>query len=302
MENFEKIFKDKLEKHNGKVRAGAWAGVSAGVAGKAATGSGLFSGGAMTYIATIAATAIVAVSSIAVWNYTQEEEPSQPTKQIVEVVQPEESTDEKMVQNLSDIVEIENENYVITEDQNSHEVKIEKVDKNQLFTKLITSPTGGFAPLKVYFSHESSDGATIHWNFGDETESFVNAPSHTYRTPGKYKVVLTAKDKKGNVVKEEHIIEVKESSYIIDATKVITPNGDGINDEFKVESQNLSEYHLSIFNRFGEFVFETKDPNATWKGKASNRAQLAEGTYLYTIKAKGVDGKEYDFNGQIQLK
>ena len=78
MENFEKIFKEKLEKHNGKVRAGAWAGISAGAAGKVATGSGIFSGGAMTYVASIAAGAILAVSGISIWNYNTEDNiPSQ---------------------------------------------------------------------------------------------------------------------------------------------------------------------------------------------------------------------------------
>lgn len=300
MENFEKIFKEKLEKHNGKVRAGAWAGVSAGVAGKAATGSSLFTGGAMTYVASIAATALVAISSIAIWSYATEEEPK---KEITEIIQPtiEEDTDETAVQNLSDIIDSQ-ENYVITEDDNDHEVKVTAVKKNQLYTKLVTSPSGGFAPLKIYFSHETSSGATIHWNFGDGTESYVNAPSHRYKKPGTYKVVLSAKDKKGNVVKEETTIEVKESSYIMDATKVITPNNDGVNDVFRVESKNLTEYELIIFNRFGEFVFETTNPNDSWSGLNTNKEKLSVGTYLYTIKAKGVDGKEYNFNGRIELK
>ena len=69
MEDFEKIFKEKLEKHNGKVKAGAWAGISAGVAGQAATGSGIFSSTALTYVASIAAT-IAITSSVIIWNYS----------------------------------------------------------------------------------------------------------------------------------------------------------------------------------------------------------------------------------------
>ena len=305
MEDFEKIFKEKLEKHNGKVRAGAWAGVSAGVVGKTATSSGLFSGGAMTYIASIAATAVVAVSSIAIWNYATEEK-KEPQTQVVEVIQPsiEEEIDEKAVQNLSEVIEEDksNENYVLTEDEKDHEVKVKKVDKNELYTKPIISPSGGFAPLRVYFSHETTDGATIHWNFGDGTESYANSPSHKYASPGKYKVILTAKDKKGNVVKEEKTIEIKESSHILETAKVVSPNNDGINDTFVFDSKNLSEFNLTIFNRFGDLVFKTNKPKESWKAQNSNGEKLQEGTYLYTVKAKGIDGKEYDFNGRIELK
>lgn len=302
MEKFEKIFKEKLEKHNAKVRAGAWAGVSAGVAGKAATGSGLFSGGALTYIATVATTALVATGGT-FWYLSSEKEQPEPK---VETVTPIGAEEETTPPSIVDIINPEDikENYVITEseDKTPHKVEVKKVKKNQLYTKPVLSPTAGFCPLKVQFSHETTPGATIHWRFGDGTESFVNSLAHTYVDPGVYEVTLTAKDKKGNTVTEKRIIEVKASSSVKETSKIITPNGDGVNDAFMVEAENVKAFNLSVFNRFGEFIFETNNPEEAWTGLDKKGKPYPEGTYLYTLKATGLDGKEYSFNGQIQLK
>lgn len=62
-----------------------------------------------------------------------------------------------------------------------------------------------------------------------------------------------------------------------------TPNADGKNDVFKVISdQPLPNFHLVIFNRFGEKVFESLDPSKGWDGKIkNNKAPL--GTYIYQL-------------------
>src|SRR5262249_9609223 len=47
-----------------------------------------------------------------------------------------------------------------------------------------------------------------------------------------------------------------------------TPNGDGRNDTFKpVFSRSFDAYHLPIFDRFGQLVFETTDPTKGWDGR-----------------------------------
>lgn len=311
MEDFEKIFKEKLEKHNGKVKAGAWAGISAGVAGQAATGSGIFSSTALTYVASIAAT-IVITSSVILWNYSEKPNNNTP-KQTEQIVVSEEidsteldlfTEDKQMVENLSNIDEDKKEeNYVITEPtkKDTKKVEVKKIDKAELYTKIITSPSGGFAPLTVSFSHESTKGLMVHWDFADGTESYVNSPSHKFTKAGVYNVVLTATNDKGESISEEKTIEIKENSYIRDVTKTLKKDDKGVYNEFVVETKNLETYHLTIFTNEGDFVFESKNPDTFWDGTRYGK-ELLSGVYLYTIKAKGVDGKEYEFDGQVTLK
>ncbi len=62
-----------------------------------------------------------------------------------------------------------------------------------------------------------------------------------------------------------------------------TPNSDGYNDVFMVSSQNLSFFSILIYNRWGELLFETEDPNNGWDGKVNGNI-CPIGTYFYLIK------------------
>lgn len=62
-----------------------------------------------------------------------------------------------------------------------------------------------------------------------------------------------------------------------------TPNGDGKNDVFRViTDQPLPNFHLQVFNRFGEKVFESFDALKGWDGKIKN-SKAPSGTYIYQL-------------------
>lgn len=62
---------------------------------------------------------------------------------------------------------------------------------------------------------------------------------------------------------------------------VFTPNGDGVNDEFRPEfGCSIDQYHLRVFNRWGILVFESKDPSTGWEG-AYRGKPLPRDVYAY---------------------
>ncbi|MEO1263650.1 MAG: gliding motility-associated C-terminal domain-containing protein [Bacteroidota bacterium] len=64
-----------------------------------------------------------------------------------------------------------------------------------------------------------------------------------------------------------------------------TPNGDGANDFFIPYPYCFIEsIELNIFNRWGELVYETNDPDINWTGENLNGKLLPAGTYYYTCK------------------
>jgi gliding motility-associated-like protein len=64
-----------------------------------------------------------------------------------------------------------------------------------------------------------------------------------------------------------------------------TPNGDGINDCFKVEYWGaINTFELSIYNRWGGRVFHTLNPADCWDGRL-NGVEEPTGAYIYEIKA-----------------
>jgi gliding motility-associated-like protein len=60
-----------------------------------------------------------------------------------------------------------------------------------------------------------------------------------------------------------------------------TPNGDGLNDLFKpILSGNITRFNFSIYNRWGEKVFETQSPGQGWTGKL-NGVPVANGVFIW---------------------
>ena len=67
----------------------------------------------------------------------------------------------------------------------------------------------------------------------------------------------------------------------IDATNILTPNGDGINDEFVIRNITLFPTHkLIIFDRLGRIIYSDVNYKNDWEGTL-NGAPLPEGTYYY---------------------
>lgn len=80
-----------------------------------------------------------------------------------------------------------------------------------------------------------------------------------------------------------------------------TPNGDGINDVVFVKGWLLRELlEFRIFNRWGEMIFSTQNMDVGWDGKFNGRLQKSD-TYVYKIRAIGVDGDEVSLEGYLNL-
>ena len=72
--------------------------------------------------------------------------------------------------------------------------------------------TSGFAPLTVWFKDLSSNASSWKWNFGDNTNSTLKNPAHTYSAAGNYTVVLTVSNSNGSDSKTGNISVLKEEN------------------------------------------------------------------------------------------
>jgi gliding motility-associated-like protein len=61
-----------------------------------------------------------------------------------------------------------------------------------------------------------------------------------------------------------------------------SPNGDGINDVFRPIGNEIVDFHLMVFNRWGQLVFETREPGNGWDG-TSNGSYCEPGVYTYIL-------------------
>ncbi len=87
--------------------------------------------------------------------------------------------------------------------------------------------------------------------------------------------------------------------------RILIPNAiapEGFNQEFKVMiiPEDFSEFDLRIFNRYGEQVFHTNNPEQGWRG-TKNGKKLPQGVYVYTLRIKQASGMEELRKGSIVL-
>jgi gliding motility-associated-like protein len=82
-------------------------------------------------------------------------------------------------------------------------------------------------------------------------------------------------------------VEVDATGCLIQ--KGISPNGDGNNDYFDLEGQNVSR--LQIFNRYGMAVYKKDNYTNQWYGQSDGGDELPDGTYYYVIDRAQGEGK-----------
>jgi gliding motility-associated-like protein len=162
-----------------------------------------------------------------------------------------------------------------------------------------TITTSIFVP--VIFTNTSSPNATTNfWDFGDGENSTADSPLHAFETGGTFEVSLTVTTNEGCTDTFTAEILVMDQPSSLHIPNVFSPNGDQSNDFFTIEVSGIQEYHLSIFNRWGEILIETNDPKESWDGKYKGN-DASEGTYYYTITGRGLDQKDFQEKGFLTL-
>ena len=193
-------------------------------------------------------------------------------------------------------------NEIISENQSSEtQVEITEVLKSKLDPVINSSVSGGYVPLIVSFQ-QTEDVDEVVWDLGDGTTLNGNYVEHIFREANDYTVVVTIKDEDGREASANKIISVQTRCIISNVPNIFTPNGDGENDLFYVQGENIKSFFIQIFNIEGKVVFETDYINAKWDGTDAVGQQLPNGQYLYFIKAIGEDGSDLSRTGTLNLK
>jgi gliding motility-associated-like protein len=81
-----------------------------------------------------------------------------------------------------------------------------------------------------------------------------------------------------------------------------TPDGDGINDYWRIYASNVGNIDIMITNRTGEIVFRTDNPDKAWLGdKNEARYYVDDGIYFYTIIYKDENDDTQKLTGTVLL-
>lgn len=98
----------------------------------------------------------------------------------------------------------------------------------------------------------------------------------------------------------DFVIKISESELKV--PNAFSPNGDGINDVFKVTYKSLIRFNAYVFNRWGQELYRwgLNQIDEGWDGTAHGKS-VKDGVYFIVIEAEGSDGIKYKHKGDINI-
>lgn len=170
----------------------------------------------------------------------------------------------------------------------------------------------GSAPIVIRFNAgvaEPSSALRFEWQvsrfpdmealeltrFDEETElDFVEAGTLYVR------VIIT--DSESELTYESSPFSVTVSESKLEMPNAFSPNGDGINDVYKITYESIISLDAYIFNRWGQQIYHMDLSNVDegWDGTYHGK-QVKDGVYFIMVKAVGSDGVEYTKRKDINI-
>jgi len=156
---------------------------------------------------------------------------------------------------------------------------------------------------EISFFDQSIGAVSYQWNFGGVGTSMEMNPTFAFQDTGIYQVLLTVLHPSGCPDTISKLIDISPEVSLF-FPNAFTPNNDAKNDVFNGIGvlTGIRNYRLSVWNRWGERVFETEDPFDAWNGQIDNIGALAmNGVYVYQAEYVGPRGDRETIKGHITL-
>jgi len=166
----------------------------------------------------------------------------------------------------------------------------------------------------VVFSNDSYYDISSLWNFGDNEISTDVSPYHKYENPGSYYVTLFITSIDGcvdsTILRNPIIVEWKKGN--IKYPNAFKWNGsgptggywqEGMYNEmdyiFRPHYENIIEYYLQIFNRWGVLIYESYDLQKGWDGYFEDGNLAIQGVYVWRVIGRFADGEYFEKVGDV---
>lgn len=143
----------------------------------------------------------------------------------------------------------------------------------------------------------TSSSPYFFWNFGDpasgvnDTVTIIGTspsafPTHSFSSPGIYEVCVSFQEPGAAVSTVCRSISIGLCNCNVYIPNAFSPNGDDLNESFgPIAFCDLEQLELSVYNRWGELVYQTSNPSDKWDGKYNGDNSPVD-VYVYVINYK----------------
>lgn len=172
---------------------------------------------------------------------------------------------------------------------------ISKIDTNNL--NIFVSPDTACLNERILVSTPNK-ATSYQWLINKDT---INSMGfyYSFNTEGSYRVKLIMEIEPGScidTISKAIIVNYCPPDTIeVNIPNIFTPNNDGLNElwTLTISKQNydIKDFSCKIYDRWGVKIYETKDWNFAWNGRALSGANVVDGTYFYTMTIRGTNSK-----------
>lgn len=154
------------------------------------------------------------------------------------------------------------------------------------------------APVEILFTDESKGFITqLSWQIGSGFSTERN-PFYVFTVAGTQIVTMTVSN---DMCESVDSMRITVMELLLEFPNAFTPNGDGINDEFRAAYRSVKKYKITVVNRWGRVVYASTDPSKGWDGNIGDK-QAPVGVYYYFAEAEGYNkGERIKRTGPLHL-
>lgn len=183
-----------------------------------------------------------------------------------------------------------------------HFIDVEKSKYSQ--ANIIASDDSIYSGQSILLSTDIDDPALKYsWSPNDEVDQpFAETTSANPEKTTVYKVEIYDPTTGCTIeaLKRVVVYEINCGEPDIFIPTAFTPNADQKNDVFSIRGNNFEQLTISIYNRWGEKIFESNDVNKGWDGSYKGK-KADPGVFVYHLHITCLDGQTFFKKGNITL-
>jgi gliding motility-associated-like protein len=158
-------------------------------------------------------------------------------------------------------------------------------------------------PIISVSSEASSDVNFVRYYISDGSSYGTSNFTHYVKNlkDTKPMVVQIVKNPSGCTDTTYQVLNIKPA-YVIYFPDAFTPNGDGINDDFRPKGVGISKFNMQIFDRWGHQVFHTNEITDTWDGRSKNgNESIKQDVYTWKAQVTDIFNKNHFLVGRVTV-
>lgn len=191
------------------------------------------------------------------------------------------------------------------------------------------SETSGCSPLSVSFTNTSQNASTFSWNFGNgqtATANDLSSQSSVFTADATVQLIASEGGCSDTMmvnisiaicgcndpaaINYDPTVQLNNGTCLyptptVEVPNVFTPDGDGnkANETFFLKTTNATNVEMSIFNRWGNLMYEGSglDPMPAWDGKNQGGTEAMDGVYFVKYKVSGYNNQALEGHGFLHL-